>query len=153
MVEYEINRNTLAIIPIDKNKCEVYEINKHFFVETSARKVIEHSCRYFGSSYLGRIEGSKSLIKSTYKVPIIIDDLLDIIFFPTSSIRDNNCIWISYNNVVDYCEKDDNCFITFKEDNKIEFPHSYYIIDNQMSRSMKLHCSLLNRINDKKKIS
>ena len=36
------------------------------------------------------------------KVPIIVEDSKLIIFFPTSSYRGNNCIWISYNNLLKY---------------------------------------------------
>ena len=35
----------------------------------------EFSCKYFGSSFEGRILGSKNILGSVYKAPIIVEEL------------------------------------------------------------------------------
>ena len=58
-------------------------------------KIIENSCRYFGSSYNGRHIGTKNLTGINYKSPIIIEETKNIIFFPTTSPKQSDCSWIS----------------------------------------------------------
>ena len=71
---YEINDDTLAILPIGDDKSKVIEKNKSFIVNASPLKIIDKSCKYFGSSYQGRFSGTKSLIGVSYKAPIIIEE-------------------------------------------------------------------------------
>ena len=47
------------------------------------------------------------MIGTSIKAPVIIEESKNIIFFPTSSPRNNICNWISYNNLIKY-EKIDN---------------------------------------------
>lgn len=42
--------------------------------------IIDQSCRSFGSSYLGRHEGTKHLTGINYKAPIIIEETQSMIF-------------------------------------------------------------------------
>ena len=78
MYNYEINDDTLAIIPIDEYKSKVIEKTKVFIVEQTPMKIIDKSCKYFGSSYQGRFLGTKSLIGVSHKAPIIVEETKDI---------------------------------------------------------------------------
>ena len=64
--EYEINEETLAIIAVDKNYSEVYELNDHYVIEKGSNKIMEDSCRYFGSSLDGRRKGTEYMIGVNY---------------------------------------------------------------------------------------
>ena len=64
--------------------------------------IIKRSCEYFGSSYNGRHEGTKKLIGISHKAPIIIEESKNLIYFPTSSPRLLDCVWIGLNNIKDY---------------------------------------------------
>ena len=99
---YEISKNTFAIIPIDSNKSEVIEDNGCFIINRNSTKIVDDSCKYFGSSLSGRHEGTKNLIGVNYKSPIIIEETAEIIFFPTNSPRITECTWISLNNLEEY---------------------------------------------------
>ena len=72
MDSYEINTDTLALIPINSNKTKVLEKDKELYINLSTMKIIKNSCEYFGSSYLGRFSGTKKLIGVSHKAPIII---------------------------------------------------------------------------------
>ena len=100
--DYEINSSTLAIISMNDSCCKVLEEEEEYIINKSAYDVIDNSCKYFGSSYKGRYEGTKSLLGMNYKLPIIIEESRNIIFFPTSSPKLNDCFWISLNNISDY---------------------------------------------------
>ena len=138
MKEYEINKETRAIIAINDEISKVYEINKVFYVYLPTIKIIDDSCKYFGSSYSGRVEGTKNLLNISYKAPIIIEERSKIIFFPTSSPRINTCSWISLNNIQSYYKEGDFTIIKFLCGIKIKIKLSYGIIDNQVLRATRL---------------
>ena len=94
MNSYEINNDTLAILPLNEYKSKVIEKTKTFVVDLTPMKIIENSCAYFGSSYQGRFLGTKNLIGISHKAPIIIEESREIIFFPTNSPRIYECAWI-----------------------------------------------------------
>lgn len=145
MNHYEINKNTLAIIPINENKSKVYEKNSNFYVFQNSMQIIKNSCSFFGSSFDGRVEGTKSMIKICSKVPIIIEEFNEIIFFPTASPRLETCCWINYNHVDKYIDLEKNTLIFFKDGSSLELPISVNVIDNQMTRALKLHMAVIER--------
>ena len=110
--QYEINDETMAILTIDKNYSEVYEMNDHYIVEQASNKIMEDSCRYFGSSLEGRRKGTEYMIGVNYKAPIIVEESKEIIFFPTSSTRENSN-WIRLKYIKSYYRDGDVIFIVF----------------------------------------
>ena len=79
--EYEINSATQAIVPINDNQSMIYEEESEYVVDIPANKIINYNCNFYGSSYIGRCEGTKSLIGIKSKIPIIIEESRNIIFF------------------------------------------------------------------------
>jgi len=138
---YEINRHTIAIVPIKNNVSKVIEEENIYFVNKSTTEIIDDSCRYFGSSYAGRCEGTKSLIGFNYKTPIIIEETMEIIFFPTSSPRFENCFWISLKHIVNY-QKDKNSSrcskLILSNGQELELSISYSSLENQILRATRL---------------
>lgn len=145
MDTYEINNSTLAIIPISKNCSKVIEKENNYIINNSTTEIIDHSCKFFGSSYTGRCEGTKSLVGFNYKSPIIIEESREIIFFPTSSPRFDNCSWISLNNIDKYIKKEDISSIYFKNGINIDFKISYSSLENQILRATMLESKLRQR--------
>ena len=72
MDSYEINKDTVALIPKDGKTTIVYEVDNSFVVNKPALKIVEESCGYFGSSLEGRQIGTSRLVGFTHKVPVII---------------------------------------------------------------------------------
>ena len=85
------------------------------------------------------------MININSKVPIIIEEFNEIIFFPTSSPRLLTCCWISYNNVIKYIDLDGKTLIFFNDGTSLEIPISANIFDNQMTRALKLHMAIMER--------
>lgn len=138
MKDYEINENTLAILPKNDRKTLIYEVDNNYIVSNQTNKIMEESCRYYGSTLDGRKQGAATILNSTHKVPIIVEESGSLIFFPTSSPRLKECGWIALNHV-DYYEKDKTgCKIYFKDGKMIRVPVSYGIINNQILRASRL---------------
>ncbi len=146
MNEYEINAQTLAIIPISDNKSKVIEVNGDYIINLSSLKIVDESCRFFGSSYEGRFCGTKKLTGITHKSPIIVEESKKIIFFPTKSPRRSTCAWLSFNNIVDYEGDGQDVLIRFSCGKILKLHTSYTIIDNQVLRSTRLESVLARRI-------
>lgn len=145
MDTYEINNSTLAIIPISKNCSKVIEKENNYIINNSTTDIIDHSCKFFGSSYNGRCEGTKNLVGFNYKSPIIIEESREIIFFPTSSPRFDNCSWISLNNIDKYIKKENKSSIYFKNGINLDFKISYSSLENQILRATMLESKLRQR--------
>ena len=144
-MDYEINSETLAIIPIDNNTSKVYEKEEEYIIKKSSNSIIKENCEFYGSSYEGRCVGTKSLTGIKTKYPIIIEESRNIIFFPTSSIRTKQSSWIALNKIKNYEQSKKNSKIYFKNDKKIVLDISYYSLDNQICRATILKSKLYER--------
>jgi competence protein ComK len=142
---YEINVHTIAIIPIKNKTSKIIESQDEFNVNKSTTEIVDDSCRYFGSSYAGRFEGTKSLIGFNYKAPIIIEETTEIIFFPTSSPRFDSCYWISLKHISNYEKEDSKSILIFDNGKKIELDISYSSLENQILRATRLESILRKR--------
>lgn len=141
---YEINEDTIALIPYN-DMTRVYENDSSFLVNKSAQKIIEDSCEYFGSSYEGRKKGTTNLTGMTHKLPVIIEESKNIIFFPTASPRINKCAWISLQHVLRYNKEDIYALVEFKNNKKLLLDISYASFDNQVLRASRLETVLRSR--------
>ena len=146
MKEYEINRNTLALMPINSKCTKVVERENEIIVNLSVMKIIDRSCRFFGSSYLGRTIGTKEILGVSTKAPIIIEESGKIIFFPTMSPRMEDCIWISLSNINKYNIRNKAVEIVFNCGKTINLNISYNIFDNQILRATRLYYLLEKRM-------
>lgn len=146
MDTYEINSETLLIVPNGSGKSKVYELDEEFEVNMSPLSIIKNSCLYFGSTYEGRCEAIKKIIGTEMKIPIIIEDSRNIIFFPTTSCIKNNSVWISYQNLIKYKKTEDLfTLLYFKNGKKIRIDVNYNLVDNQVIRCIKLDSLLIKR--------
>ena len=146
MKEYEISKDTLAVVPYGDRKSKVYERNSSFIINDTPNRIMDESCKYYGSSINGRQQGTTKLTGITYKVPIIVSEEGNIIFFPTSSPRLKKCCWVSLNNIESYYYDFEKnlCIIIFDNNKKIEFDMSYCILNNQILKSHRLE-SIINK--------
>ena len=138
MNNYEINDDTLAIIPKNNKLTIVYEKYNNYIINQNIKDIINNSCKYYGSTFEGRKVASSSILKVNYKVPIMIEESKNIVFFPTTSLRNNNCSWISLNNIERYERNYRGSKIYFNTGKTLIIPISYGILNNQILRSSRL---------------
>ena len=149
-MDYEINYDTQAIIPIDEKNSKILEIENEYYINNNSMNILEHSCEYFGSSYEGRKDGTKKLLGITHKSPIIIEESRRMIFFPTSSPDNIDCVWINLDKIVRYFKIDQKkSAIEFKNGEIMNFNISYGSLTNQILRATRLKFVLDERINKK----
>ena len=149
-MNYEITYDTQAIIPISESKSKAIENNEEYIIDSNTLNIMEHSCEYFGSSYEGRKEGTKKLLGITHKSPIIVEESRKIIFFPTTSPENENCIWINLEKIENYyrLEKQISA-IKFKNGDILELNISFGSLSNQILRASRLKYILEERIRTK----
>ncbi len=147
-MKYEINKGTLALVPDNLESCIVYEDNEQYNIDQKAFSIMEESCKYFGSTYEGRKNGSKSILGVEYKVPIVIEDSDNLIVFPTTSPSSDDCAWISLKRVKKIEKLEfNNTKIIFDNDREIVVNCSYRSIENQLFRASRLDIILRNHKN------
>ena len=148
MDSYEVNKDTVALVPKGESKTIVYELDDSFIVDESPLQIMEESCEYFGSSFDGRVIGTSKLVGYTHKVPIIVEESKDLIFFPTLSPKNNDCSWLSYKHISKIEKYKEKTMIELLNGKKIIINASNAIIDNQLYRCFRLKNTLQNRKND-----
>ena len=142
---YEIDLSTVMLIGIDESKTKVVTLDDEFILDIDSKKIIDNSCKFFGSSLSDRVNMTKRLVGIKSKSPIIVEDSRNIIFFPLKSVRDKCNIWISFNNLEKYVKNGDRTAFVFKNNKRVVIDFSYYIIDNQVTRSLMLDYELKKR--------
>jgi competence protein ComK len=142
---YEIDLSTVMLIGIDESKTKVVTLDDEFILDIDSKKIMDNSCKFFGSSLSDRVNMTKRLINISSKSPIIVEDSRNIIFFPLKSVRDKRNIWISFNNLEKYVKNGDRTAFVFKNNKRVVIDFSYYIIDNQVTRSLMLDYELKKR--------
>jgi len=146
--EYEITSSTLMLEYYDENKTKVYEIDREFIVNVSLFEIISNSCDFYGSTFEGRIEASKKILSTNIKVPIVVEDLKKIIFFPTRATYRQGSRWISFNNIdkIEHVGRSNTltrlCFCNGK---MYDVEISYEIIHRQLYNCLTLEKTLLLR--------
>lgn len=145
MNSYEINSKTLAIIPFSTTSSKIIEEETEFIIDKTPIEIIDHSCRFFGSSYIGRHEGTKEVIGINYKTPILIEETRNLIFFPTCSSRMNNCCWISLEQIQNYTKYCNVSKVIFKNGQELTLDISLGSLENQILRSTMLDSMLRKR--------
>lgn len=155
--EYDITPYTFYIEPIQygsKTYSKIIEWDTEYISPFKPIDIIKKSCRYFGSSYEGRREGTQQLIGITHKAPIAIDPTNSIFFFPTTSPLRPQCIWISHDQIETFQPSDDsNTNVTFRNNYSIDLPISFRSFDNQLHRTGRLKMKLMQRIEETERIA
>lgn len=146
--DYEINLSTMMILPIkygSKIHSEVIEVDNEFILPLRPTAIIDKSCKYFGSSLRGRIAGTKYLTGFIQKAPITIDPTNYILFFPTASPQNTDCIWISLEHILEHGpDNQGGTCIIFKNNQSYTIPMLHPHFNNQLIRAFSLKGRLMN---------
>lgn len=146
ITEYIINSSTLFLIR-DNDGCATisYEINDVLGICKDAKEIISDSCEFYGSSYSARLSFSKNNSKTKSKYPILIEESKRIIFFPTWSLNNKKCMWLSYNNIKKVLKKGTGTRIIFSNNGFVDVDTSVKIFDRQLLICADLEQLLISR--------
>lgn len=143
-MKYIINEDMYFLIRKEK-RIEIVTKEQNYVFIGCFDTFINESCKYYGSSYEGRKNGSRYLLSLTSKLPIILNEKKNLVLFPINSDRSKNNIWFMYNNILNYKKVKNYVEVTFKNKEKMIFLISYYVFRNQMLKSSQLLTTLLLR--------
>ena len=142
---YEIDLSTLMLIGLNDTETKIITVDSDFIIKESCKKIVDNSCRFFGYSLAERIKSTNRLVNMASKTPIVIEDTRNMIFFPLKSTREKCNIWISFNQLENYTQEGNNTVFKFKCGKVEKLKFSYYIVDNQVTRSLILDYEINNR--------
>lgn len=151
--EYYVNEDTLLLLPGGKEKTKIFDINGTYCIKKNCFDLVDDSCQYYGSSYGGRYLGAKRMIEMEYKLPIILDEVKEVILIPTCSPRQQNCIWICLNNIENYSKYKNHSRVKFTNGLDYELSISFSSLENQILRATLLLTRLKKRKNNPKKMA
>ena len=135
---YEINKDTCAVLNINNEVSKIIENHNEYFLSKNCYEVMEDSCAYYGSSCEGRIKGTKQILGSNYKVPIVVEESNEIIFFPTEAASNSNCIWLSLNNIRSYERCNGFTKVVFNSGKELIVKMSISSFETQILRANRL---------------
>ena len=138
MDSYEINKDTYAVMSINEGVSKVLEKDDEYFINKNSYEVMEDSCSYYGSSCEGRIKGTKQILGSNYKVPIVVEETNEIIFFPTEAAANANCIWLALNNIKSYERNNGFTKVIFISGKELIVKMSISSFETQLLRANRL---------------
>lgn len=148
--DYEVTRYTMAILPeeVQNKTCSrVLEVDGEYIVAKKPIEIVEESCKYYGSSFQGRREGTKELIGVTHKAPIAVDPSSSIYLFPTASPSRPQCSWISHAYVHKHQPAGhENTTVTFSNKKTIDLNVSQGSFESQLYRTAQLRTLISARI-------
>lgn len=150
--EYFISEDTLMLLPLNKNETKILDISGEYIIKKNIFEVVDESCQYYGSTYNGRYISAKKTLDMDYKLPIIIDEVKEVVLFPTCSPKLENCIWICVNNVENYIKNNKVSVIKFTNGISSELNISINTLENQILRATMLLMKLKKRKSNPKKI-
>ena len=142
---YKINSNTCALIQENIGTTKIIDDKNEIIINTPLNKILNYNCIYYGSSLKGRLESTKYILGNKYKLPIIIEENKEIIFFPTTSTRNENCIWLSLQNIDRYENHQTYITVHFKNLQKLDINISSNFFENQVLRATRLLLILKSR--------
>ena len=143
---YEINKDTCAVINVNNEVSKIIEDTQEYLLPKTSFEVMEDSCSFYGSSYDGRIKGTKMILGSSYKLPIIVEETNSIIFFPTNGTASDKCSWISVNKVSKYESEGGYTKVTFEGGKSIILRISCSSFEMQLLRATRLQQLLSKRV-------
>ena len=153
--EFEVSKYTMIILPemMDGNQySRVIETDGEYVVKMKPIEVVERSCRYFGSSFKGRKEGTWELMRITHKAPIVVDPSNVIYLFPTTSPTREQCVWISHAHVLNHeSTEHDKTIITLSNKETIHLAMSEGSFGNQLYRTAQLRTLISQRIENQER--
>ena len=101
MNNYLINENTVAILK-NNDKIQVINVDNSIVININLKRLINNNCLIYGSNLEGRKKFAEKILEKKYKLPIIISLEKKIILLQINAFRDEECLFIVGNKVLNY---------------------------------------------------
>lgn len=150
MDQYVICQDTMALLPCNGPDGSlgtlVVEEERRLMVAQSPLQIVEDSCNYFGSTYVGRKKGAVSMGYKSMP-PICVCSELGIYFFPLMSETRRACVWLSHTHVRHWEQAGrKNARIFLLNGQMFDVPVQANIVANKARRAAQYRYQLCERV-------
>ena len=145
-----MNSETMMYMPVYDsfgNLCtRVIEKNNEYLSKLAPTKLMDYNLRYFGSSLRGAFDGSKMILGKLNKNPIVVDERCNILWFPSRSPLQPECIWFAVHHIDEYIAVDKKkAKITFTNGKELVVDVSVKALEYRIQRAYLLKYRLEKR--------
>lgn len=118
------------------NETHIMTIEGHIHeVHHDPDRIIEHTLTLLGSNLKARKKAAKQLLQESKYLPILIDDLTKVVFFPLHTTKDHVKIYINASHILTI-EGDHNAIIHFTNHTTLQTSVSKKFITKQRKRAL-----------------
>ena len=125
---------------------EMLEKEKTVKSKYSPLKIIDFTCMINGSTLKGRNEAVKRILNAATKLPVPISPQRGIYMFPTAAAKSPQCIWLAFEHIKGYEERNAMTYIEFNDGTGLFTEASLNTIDSQYKRTSHLIVQLNRKI-------
>lgn len=142
---YRINKDTKAIKTNESGyfSAKIMENNKIIFSVHHPMGILDFNCLKHGASLDGRNESVKEFLQSNSKLPVPVVPMKGIFMFPTTSAKNDDCVWISYYQVKRFEKRNEMTYIYFRDKTGMYVNISCNQFDLQMKKTGQVIAELL----------
>lgn len=150
---YLIHEDTMVLMTeYDSNgdhDTRVLEKVTTFKAKGSPTTLMDFYLKYLGNSFRGAIDGSKAILGKTHMYPIILNERLGIIFFPTKAPTRDDCVWFNLKHVKLYIEYEkDRTLVTLTDNHTIVVDVSFNTFKSQINKAYTLQARIIEHSTD-----
>ncbi|MEN1967718.1 competence protein ComK [Lentibacillus sp. N15] len=137
---YDITPDTKAIMIKDSSyyRSLILETGRERISVYKPEYIIEHSCVTNGASLVGRRTAVEQILKTRSKLPIPVAPRKDVYMFPTASVKNKDCVWLSYYHVHYFEQRDDKTFVAFYDGTGLYVNASEAAVDMQFKKASQV---------------
>ena len=111
------------------------ETGHHGFFCGRPQAYLNELCLLYGSTFEGRTQAFKILTGTVQKPACLISESAGIVYFPTLSYRDDDCVWLCASAIYNVKAIDmHHSLVNFFNGNKIELAVNIRTVKKQMDR-------------------
>ncbi|WP_153730419.1 competence protein ComK [Sporosarcina obsidiansis] len=104
--DYVMNKGTSVIFPEynedGKLQSVVVENNRLYRVDQKPTTLVDQNLRYYGSSLRGAKDGTRMILGNVMMSPVVINERLNLYWFPSKSPYRDDCVWFALQHIKDY---------------------------------------------------
>lgn len=112
--------------------CQLYKENEIIKINMNALTYVKRLCLMHLFTYKGYIQACQKTLDFKYKIPLYLNDRLQLI--PVKSIRDYDNVWVNYAYIKSYNEDLGGLHVLFYDGATITLPISKKTLIGQINR-------------------
>lgn len=148
--KYVVKHETVLFLPkynqYGNPSTVVMEESAPFEVSMHPKSLIDYNLKYYGSSLQGARDGAKAILGEVRMYPVVINEKLDIFWFPSKSVVSADCIWFALHHLRDYAAIDSkNTKVLLSNGSTVSIETSIYSFDKKVQRAYKLRGKIAGR--------